>query len=73
MSETNSRTFGHRYRAVEPADPPQKASSLENSKPANPQEAVLDFVIYLYDRIRDDATMVARLDRVLKERYDAFS
>jgi len=43
-----------------------------DNRDAPPKQAsVLEFVVYFYSLIRDDAAMVAQLDRAVKERYYA--
>ena len=70
MTDTNSRSFGGRYRAVEPGPPAAGvASGPQERNGGSKQESVLGFVTYFYNLIRDDAAMVGKLDRAVKERY----
>lgn len=48
---------------------PQMELGRPSAKELGPHEAVLEFVAFLYEYVRDDAGMVRLLDRALKERY----
>ena len=70
MSEsTNLRGFGGRYSGAAPDS--VAPTGAPKQQPPFHQESVLEFVTYLYAQIRDDAAMVATLDRAVKERYHA--
>ena len=70
MSVTiNLRGFGGRYSGVVPDSVALKGAQKQQA--SHHQESVLEFVTYLYAQIRDDAAMVATLDRAVKERYHA--
>jgi hypothetical protein len=55
--------MGGRYRMLVPMKGPSANADL------GPHEAVLEFVTFFYEFVRDDAQMVRKLDLALKERY----
>ena len=59
--------FGERYKAARSAE----VLGADNRDAPPKQASVLEFVVYFYSLIRDDAAMVAQLDRAVKERYYA--
>ena len=76
MSENtpSPRAFGGRYRLARCRSETGDTTPLPNSACTTPQlkqDSVLEFVAHFYNLIRDDAAMVAQLDRAVKERYAA--
>ena len=76
MSKTipSARAFGERYRLARRSSETGDTTQLPNAAGTTPQlkqDSVLEFVAHFYNLIRDDAAMVAQLDRAVKERYAA--
>ena len=74
MSETipSPRAFGGRYQFARCSSETGEMALLANAAGTTPplkRDSVLEFVAHFYNLIRDDAAMVAQLDRAVKERY----
>ena len=68
MSSTLYEQSGRRYIGSFD-EPKEKSGPAAAARKDVEAAAVLEFVSYLYNFIRDDAAMIARLDHALKERY----
>ena len=69
MSNIFCGQVGLRYQGVLSEASERKSGSTTPMAGETGKDAVLEFVAHLYNLIRDDAAMVAKLDRALKERY----